>query len=67
MFHKLRRRLFTAAAGLPPLLFLLFQRALPESPLYLYNRGRHKEAKAVLDTMATVNKVSRGNLGSFDV
>ena len=49
--------MFTAVAGLPPLVFLLFQRVLPESPRYLYNRGRHREAKMVLDNMATVNKV----------
>ena len=55
-------RWFTVAAAMPPLVFLVFQRLLPESPYYLYNRGRDKEAKRVLDSMAKVNKVGQSQI-----
>ena len=50
-------RFVTAVSGLPPIFFLVFQRMLPESPYYLYNKGMHREAKMVLDNIAKVNKV----------
>jgi putative MFS transporter len=41
-------RLIFIAAGLPVLLIFLFRLAIPESPLYLYRKGKAEEANRIL-------------------
>jgi len=53
-------RVFAVASAIGPLVFLMMQWLLPESPLYLYSKRRNRDAESVLANIARVNKVELG-------
>ncbi|AEI76231.1 metabolite transport protein YceI [Cupriavidus necator N-1] len=51
-------RLIFLVTGIPALVGVVFRFFVPESPLYLNKSGRSAEARAVLQRVATANRVS---------